>query len=405
LRGDERQRQRAPGIAAQGSQFLERVAVSAGLARKHSKLAGDVAPASPPARRVKQPHQAQPRQSALAALGLGRRSVAERYLQQRANEIDAAQPGVHRLDEARIGIEEARNSRARFEDVVERQAAVPGESATDPFHERADLRPIDAYSEDLAAARSFDDLPVDVVGNEPAMVEYSFERSRHLGLNDKPVGAIAPLCQRAQKVVPVARIADPPDAVARGSERGLDEERIGAAGDGISRRDDLGRGSRHVEPSEQPAESRLALHLLECIELRQRHAERGREALACRGKQIGLLMHRDQRLDLAPFHDLDHRGQTAVRVDARSRRMTDMTDKAREASKAPRVAGDQLDPVPGKPQGRDRFSRREARTFAEEDSWPLSSHERALLGSPRGVYRGWRPAAPAPALPADRSVR
>jgi hypothetical protein len=340
---------------------------------------------------VKQPHQAQPRQSALAALGLGRRSVAERYLQQRADEIDAAQPGAHRLDEARIGIEEARNSRARFEDVVERQAAVPGQSATDPFHERADLRPIDVYFEDIAAARSFDDLPVDVVGNEPAMVEYrlrSFERSGHLGLNDKPVGDIAPLFQHAHKVMPVARIADAPDAAARGSERGLDEERIGAAGDGIGRRDDLGRGLRHIEPGEQPAESRLALHLLECIELRQRHAKRGREPLACRGKQIGLLMHWDQRVDHAPFHDLDHRGQIAVRVDARSRRMTDMTDKAREASKAPRVAGDQLDPVPGKPQGRDRFSRREARAFAQEDSRPLSSHERAFAGEPaRSISR------------------
>jgi hypothetical protein len=60
-------------------------------------------------------------------------------------------------------------------------------------------------------------------------------------------------------------------------------------------------------------------------------------------------MHRHQHVDLAGFSGFDHPGQITIRIGAGRGRPMHATDKAREAAKAHRIAGDELDPVAGEP--------------------------------------------------------
>ena len=197
---------------------------------------------------------------------------------------------------------------------------MPIERVPDPLHDLAHLRIDDADLEHVAAAGSFHDLPVDVAGDQSSTIEHglrALERSRHRGLHQEALGECIVLYKLRQHGVALLPVAHPPDAGARGAERGLDEERIGPRRDEfIGRTNELGCGLRHVEPRQQFGKTGLALHLLERLEIGERQTRPGGERSARGGKQIGLLMHRKQRVDLAGFDGFDHSLQIAVRIGA-----------------------------------------------------------------------------------------
>jgi hypothetical protein len=117
------------------------------------------------------------------------------------------------------------------------------------------------------------------------------------------------------------------------------------------------------------------LHLFECLEIGERYTKTFRKLFSRGGKQIGLLVHRKQRVDRARFDDIGHGGQIAVRIGAGCGRPMHVVDEAREASKAHWIARHQFDPVPGEPQRRDGLARGQAGAFAEQNlgSWHAHS--------------------------------
>ena len=149
----------------------------------------------------------------------------------------------------------------------------------------------------------------------------TLQRPRHRGLHQQALGEGIVLLQLRQHGVALLPVAHPPDAGARGAERGLDEERIGPRrNEFIGRTHELGSRLRYVQPRQQFGEAGLALHLLERRETGERDTEASGKPLGRGGEQIGLLMHRQQRVDPARFDRFDHRLQIAVRIGARRRR-------------------------------------------------------------------------------------
>ncbi len=279
-------RNRAPRIGQKRHQFLARTAISPGTAREQHDFPQHVAPAVALPGGIQQSHQAEPGDDALAAGGLRRSRFAQRNAQQCAGQIDAAEPGVHRLDQARVGVDETGRTGCFLADVVERQCAVPIKRVPDPLDDLAHLRIDKADLEHVAAARSLHDLPVDVTGDQSSTIEHglrALERSGHRGLHQNSVGESALLQKLRQHRVALLPVAHPPDPGARGAERGLDEERIGPRRDEfIGRTNEFGRRLRHVESRQQFGEASLALHLLEGLEIGQRQTKVGREAFGAR---------------------------------------------------------------------------------------------------------------------------
>jgi hypothetical protein len=182
-----------------------------------------------------------------------------------------------------------------------------------------------------------------------------------------------------QHGVALACIADPPDAGAGGAERGLDEERIGPWTRKVGRRVHDGRVRlRHVQVCQQFGETGLALHLFERLEIRQRNGKPGWQSRPCRGKQIGLLMHRQQHLDRTLSDDVQHSCKVAVRIGARGRHRVHPIDETREAPEASGIAGDDLEAVAGEAKRCDRLARGQAGAFAEQDFWLLRAHSMAV---------------------------
>lgn len=64
----------------------------------------------------------------------------------------------------------------------------------------------------------------------------------------------------------------------------------------------LGLGVRHAEMGKEGAESPLVSHVFERREIGQRHSEIRGQALARGGKEIGLLVSREQHVDVAAPH-------------------------------------------------------------------------------------------------------
>jgi hypothetical protein len=120
-----------------------------------------------------------------------------------------------------------------------------------------------------------------------------------------------------QHGIPLICIAHPPDAGARGAEGGLDEERVGPVGREFIRRTyNFGCRLRNVQPRQQLGETGLALDLFERLEIGERYAETRGKFSGRGGEQIGLLMHRKQRVNPARFHNFDHGGQISIRIGA-----------------------------------------------------------------------------------------
>ena len=200
-----------------------------------------------------------------------------------------------------------------------------------------------------------------MAGDQTAAIEHglgALERSGYRGLDQQPFDErIARLEQKQQRVALVP-IAHPPDPGARGAEGRLDEKRKRPlACEFIRRANDIGSGLRYVQPRQQVGEASLALDLLERLEIGERDSEAGRKFLARGGKQVGLLMHRKQRVDIFGFDGFDHRSQIAVGIGARRGRPMHAADKAREAPEAQGIAGDEIDPVAGQAERGDGLAR------------------------------------------------
>ena len=111
---------------------------------------------------------------------------------QGAGQIDAAQPCIHRLDQAWIGVDETRRRRLRPRG-CSRTTARRARPARAPIRldDIAHLGADDAELEHVAAAGSFRDLPVDMAGDETSVVEHrlrTLERAGHRRLHQNAVG-------------------------------------------------------------------------------------------------------------------------------------------------------------------------------------------------------------------------
>jgi hypothetical protein len=183
------------------------------------------------------------------------------------------------------------------------------------------------------------------------------------------------LLELSQHRIALTDVGDAPDPGARGAEGGLDEKRIRPIGrEFVCRADDIGFGLRQVQPRQQLGETSLALDLFERLETGEGDAEVRGKLPARGGKQIRLLVHRKQRVDLAGPDGVNHGGEVSVRIGPRCRRPVHAGDKARETSKAQGIAGEQFNPVAGQPQCRDGFARRQAGAFAQKNLWSLRAH-------------------------------
>src|SRR5258708_10692018 len=184
----------------------------------------------------------------------------------------------------------------------------------------------------------------------------------------------------------LAGAGHPAEAGAGGGEGGLEEKRKRPdRGELICRVGEFGFGLRHFEQGSQLCESCVAPDLFARFEIGERYSHSGRKVLARRSKQVGLLLYGKQRVDLARFDDFDHLGQITVGIGTGCRSAMHATDKTRETPKAKGIAGDQFDPMAGKPQCRDRLARRQAGAFAEKDVRLFRCHFRRYLG----VYLSW----------------
>src|SRR5258708_13581754 len=184
----------------------------------------------------------------------------------------------------------------------------------------------------------------------------------------------------------LAGAGHPAEAGGGGAEGGLDEKRKRPhRAEFICRVDEVGFGLRHFQPGQQLCESCLALDLFERFEIGERYSHSGRKLLARRSKQVGLLLYGKQRVDLARFDDFDHLGQITIGIGTGCRSAMHATDKTRETPKATGIAGDQFDPMAGKPQCRDRLARRQAGAFAEKNVRLFRCHFRRYLGA----YLSW----------------
>ena len=214
-------------------------------------------------------------------------------------------------------------------DVVERQRAVPLERLPDPFHDLANLGADDADLEHVAAAGPLDDLPINMTGDETSAVEHrlrALERPSYRGLDQQTIGERIVLFELLQQRIAPACVADPPDAGTRGAEGGLDEKRIGPLGrEFVRRANDIGLGLRHFQPRQQVGETGLALDLFERLEIGERYSKAGGKLFARGGEQVGLLMHRKQRVDSARFDGFDARPRD-IRPDRRPTQAPDGRD-------------------------------------------------------------------------------
>src|SRR6267154_1548196 len=268
-----------------------------------------------------------------------------------------------------------------IQDVIERQRAVPLERLSDALDGAANHGVDDADLEYVAAARSFHHLTIDVAGDETSAIEYrlrALERAGHRGLDEQAVSERVRGFELNEQRIALVYVADPPDAGARGAEGGLDEKRVGPLGrEFIRRANDFGGGLRHFQARQQACEAGLALNLFERLEIGERYSETGWELLARGGKQISLLMHRNQRIDMSGLCDFNHRRQITIRIGAGRGSPMHPSHEPREAPKAHRIARDQFDPVAAKPQCRDGLARRQAGALAEKNFRLLSCHSSA----------------------------
>src|SRR5882757_4625928 len=123
-----------------------------------------------------------------------------------------------------------RRLRCVVQQVIERQRAMPCQRLPDPPHGLANLGAIDADLEHVAATWPFHNLTIDMAGDEASAIKRRLRALKcpgHGGLDQQAVSErILPFELKQQRVA-LVRVADPPDAGARGAESSLDKKRVG----------------------------------------------------------------------------------------------------------------------------------------------------------------------------------
>ena len=104
-----------------------------------------------------------------------------RKLQHRADQIDAGEDGVNRLDQPRIDVDDQRS--AVGDDDVHRDRPVPAECLHQPLEVLGERGQHHALLDRCATADALEDTQIGVVGDQPAMVgERLDHRERARGL-------------------------------------------------------------------------------------------------------------------------------------------------------------------------------------------------------------------------------
>jgi hypothetical protein len=101
--------------------------------------------------------------------------------------------------------------------------------------------------------------------------------------------------------------------------------------------DGAGRGLRQREPLHPAGERHLALHLEEGAKRSEGGGRAIGQLILRLGEEERLLVHRQQDVVVAPFDAVEHEGQVAEGVPARSRAAIDAPHEAGEAADAPRI--------------------------------------------------------------------
>ena len=154
------------------SKFLDGTPIAASPARQEDHFANNISAQTTSVRRVHEPHHAQSRQDASLALGLARWRPSKRHFEKCSREIDTAQQGVHRLDETWVCINKKGVLSAVFDNVVERESAMPSECCANFLGMRNDIRARNTDLYNIAAPGPGSELPIGVESDKARSIEY-----------------------------------------------------------------------------------------------------------------------------------------------------------------------------------------------------------------------------------------
>ena len=89
--------------------------------------------------------------------------------------------------------------------------------------------------------------------------------------------------------------------------------------------------------------------------------------MPCCGEEVGLLVRRQEHVETLAREKVEREVEKRHRLAAHRRAAVEAPHEPRKATDASRVGIADLEVVPGQPQRGDRFARREARPFGQEN--------------------------------------